>query len=898
MSVRKRLLPILSSLAFLVLLSAQGLAQTKPVAPSEIAQAAHFEEPLVPTAATTPEEDRALVTALTAHERRSKSDDFTALSGFLARYPRSGWAPALRTNLGLLYLHDGYFSRAITAWQDAWEQGKGATGVEARALVDRAFGQLVRLEASLGHYDRVAALFRELGNRPIGGSATELIQAAAEDLAQLDKDPRHLFNCGPIALQALLLAKGVPAQQVTFLQWQNVGPTGTSLAELGRMAAKPSFATRLIQRKPGQQVPVPSVVHWKVGHYSAIVEERNGRFRITDPMARSGEQWVTRDALDAEASGYFLVPADLAADRHWRTVPSSEAARIRGKGNTSSSRSGDAGDVPANGKCSGGPMCGYDILESSVSVTLSDQPVGYVPPLGPSPRVKLSYSQREDSQPANFTFFNVSQKWTLNWLSYVTDDPANAGANVTRYLPGGGSFAYSGYNSTTGRFNAEDTDGSILVRVSASPIKYEHRMGDGSIETYAQSDGGISYPRRIFLTKLADPQGNALTFTYDGQLRLTLVTDAAGRQTTLAYGLAAKPLLVTQITDPFGRSAIITYDVSGRLSSITDVIGLTSSVTYDASSLVNSMTTPYGTTTFSYTAPGTSAPPRFVQATDPMGFSEREEWLEPSYNPTSDPAATVPTGMPYVLGNNYLQYRNSFHWDKDAYGAAGCTPTGGCDYTKARMRHFTHVPPNTAIKNTSLESVKYPLENRIWYAYAGQANNFFGGTFSQPTAIGRVLDDGTSQVRQFSYDTAGFFNVTQMVDPLGRTTNFVYSNQIDLAAINQVTAGGFQTAIAQYTYNYQHRPLTYTDAAGQTTDFAYNAAGQITSITNPLAQTTSYAYDANHNLSTITNANSQTAATYNTLNQLTNLSGQALTFDANGNLTAEMRLSLIAQVAI
>ena len=82
MSVRKRLLPMLASLALLVLLSAQGSALTKPVTPSDIAQAAHFEEPLVPTAATTPEEDRALLAALTAHERRSKSDDFTALSGF------------------------------------------------------------------------------------------------------------------------------------------------------------------------------------------------------------------------------------------------------------------------------------------------------------------------------------------------------------------------------------------------------------------------------------------------------------------------------------------------------------------------------------------------------------------------------------------------------------------------------------------------------------------------------------------------------------------------------------------------------------------------------------------------------------------------------------------------
>jgi RHS repeat-associated protein len=168
---------------------------------------------------------------------------------------------------------------------------------------------------------------------------------------------------------------------------------------------------------------------------------------------------------------------------------------------------------------------------------------------------------------------------------------------------------------------------------------------------------------------------------------------------------------------------------------------------------------------------------------------------------------------------------------------------------------------------------------------AGQSGSqLFGGTSFQPTAIGRVLDDGTSQVRQFSYDTAGFFRMTQMVDPLGRTTNFTYANQIDLAAISQSTAYGIQTTIAQYTYNYQHRPLTYTDAAGQMTSFTYNAAGQLTSITNPLRQTTSYAYDTDHNLSTITNANSQTAATYtydsyDRVRTFTDSEGWSVTYD-------------------
>ncbi|HEX9326429.1 MAG TPA: RHS repeat domain-containing protein, partial [Reyranella sp.] len=49
--------------------------------------------------------------------------------------------------------------------------------------------------------------------------------------------------------------------------------------------------------------------------------------------------------------------------------------------------------------------------------------------------------------------------------------------------------------------------------------------------------------------------------------------------------------------------------------------------------------------------------------------------------------------------------------------------------------------------------------------------------------------------------------------------------------------------LAQFTYTYQHRPASYTDASGQTTSFTYNAAGQLTSVTNPLNQTTEFQYD-------------------------------------------------------
>src|SRR6202000_2027711 len=101
----------------------------------------------------------------------------------------------------------------------------------------------------------------------------------------------------------------------------------------------------------------------------------------------------------------------------------------------------------------------------------------------------------------------------------------------------------------------------------------------------------------------------------------------------------------------------------------------------DSNSLVNSMTTPYGTTSFSYTAPG-GIGARYLDVTDPLGLHEREEWIEPM-GPNTDPSASVPTGMPVFLENIELSYRNSFYWDKDAYVAASCTPTGGCDYSKA-----------------------------------------------------------------------------------------------------------------------------------------------------------------------------------------------------------------------
>src|SRR5690349_20091222 len=105
--------------------------------------------------------------------------------------------------------------------------------------------------------------------------------------------------------------------------------------------------------------------------------------------------------------------------------------------------------------------------------------------------------------------------------------------------------------------------------------------------------------------------------------------------------------------------------------------------------------------------------------------------------PSTDPPATVPNGMATV--NAFLDVRDSFFWDRRAFAA------GGGDFTKARIYHFLH-ELSSSMASRVLASIKPPLESRIWYNYPGQPNADYEGTSSRPSVVGRVLDDGTTQL--------------------------------------------------------------------------------------------------------------------------------------------------------
>ncbi len=855
------------------LLAALPATAFADVADSSVTGASHFEEKLVPAGPTSTAENAALLKSLSVYQAQSEKDDFSTFDAFLRAYPHSAWRVALLADMGLLDYHYGYFSRALDAWQSAWEAGRDSHDPQVKALVDRVAGELLRMHARLGHADTIDALLADIGDRKLTGQATEALTGARQGLWMMRNDPGVSYLCGPMALKNLLISLGRKQADLHFLDEYRSGPHGVSLAEVATLAGEAKLDFRLVHRDTGQPIPIPSIVHWKVSHFAAIVGQENGRYHVKDPTFGQ-DLWVARGALDTESSGYYLA-VGRPQSMPWRVVASSEAAAIRGMGYTNSNdprpttpkapKCPCGGGKGSNASGSSGPgeityavgargMTDYTFNEMLSSLTLEDTPVGYSPARGPEIPVTITYNQREASQPANFTFFNVSPKWTLNWLAYIQDDPTNPGNNVARIISGGGMISEGGYSGIA--FTPEEQTGAVLSILPGPTTTYQLAFPDGSINTYGESNGATTYPRLIFLTSITDRFGIKVTLKYDSQFRLTSIVDGSGRSTTFGYSNTLYPLQVTTITDPFKRSATLTYDSQGRLSSVKDAFGLVSSYAYDSNSLVDALTTPYGTTNFVYGQNGNSL---YLQATDPLGYIERTEYIEGAPNiPFSDPSNTVPVGIISPF-NEYLNDRDSYYWDKHAYAVAAG------DYTQARQRHWAHLASNTDVTGDTIESIKFPLENRIWFNYPGQQGTSLGtaitGTLDSPIAIGRVLDDGTTQLTQNQFNSIG--NITSTTDPVGRQTTMTYaSNNIDLVSVVQKTGAGTTATIAQYGGYINHQPQTYTDAAGQVWKMAYNSAGQLTQATDPLGYTVKYTYDTVGDLLSIINENGKAAVSY------------------------------------
>lgn len=888
----------------------------------EICRARVFEEPLVPVGGEpSAEENAALAAALLGYAKRSGPDDFASLTGFLERHPNSPWRAALLTGLGIEYYNTAYYSRALEAWEEAWTLGQKATDAKGKFLADRAVCELAGLYSRLGRMAELEGLLKSVGKRAFIGGATERINLAWEALSMMRNQPGVSFRCGPLALKSILRSDQrllTSAATNAMMEVFNSASTekGFSLPQVAELSKKVGLNSQMAFREKAGDFIVPSVVHWKVGHYAAIVRQEGDRYLVEDPTFVNSV-WATRQALEAGVSGYFLIPPGE-LPRGWRSVDAKEGAAVWGKGVT-------AGNDPDQYTCSDeqtksctGSGCGMAVATVHlmlVNLQIRDTPIGYTPPVGPPVHFTVRYNHRDYRLGSDS--FAFGPKWTHDWLWYIRDNPQSPSADVKCFVGGGGARTFTRFDVNTQTFAPNQYDQTRLKRTGTN--SYELTWPNGSKFVFDQSDGSIGTTRRVLLTSILDPSGNAvelrwreMLFANAREFVLDRVIDALGQGTTFKYdGFTGDlsggryPMLITEAIDPFGRNARFEYreeavgllDETGTnylfaplLLSITDAIGIQSRFTYRQigtspdgipimSDQIAVMTNPYGATIFTLSGgPPTTNNTRVAEIQYPDRSRERVEYNQSGNLGISEigPVAAVPTGMGAF--NNFLSARNTFYWSRTALASSGG------DYTKAKIYHWLHAE-NMALQAGILESTKEPLENRVWYNYAGQSGaSVTVGSSRRPTHIGRVLEDGQTQLYTYGYNSFG--NVTNSVDPVGRTFSYVYaSNGIDLLEVRQTRAGNNEL-LARMTYNGQHRPLTVVDAAGQTNTFTYNARGQPLTATNPKGETITYTYDIDGYLIVVDGplpgTSDRVTASYDfsgRVRTMTSVSGYTVTFD-------------------
>jgi len=384
-------------------------------------------------------------------------------------------------------------------------------------------------------------------------------------------------------------------------------------------------------------------------------------------------------------------------------------------------------------------------------------------------------------------------------------------------------------------------NGSFLSPVDIYDTLQEYQPGKYMLRTEHGMEFYFDSPIHKRLTRMQDPNGNALTFAYDSDMLLTTITDASGRQVNFTYTGGN----LTTITDPNtapSRSIQFQYDANDDLVSIVNPLGDATDYIYDTEHYLTSIAPPRGvSTTITYS---NSAVTNVTGELTSRSLSYDTENRITTMT-DSAPEGDQITRFYYDVDGRIASIEDSLGnsismaWD-DSNNLTSLT-----DQNDKTTKYTYDVMGN-------LLSVTDALSNATRYTY--------GGTYNKLASVTNTNGYTTT----YEYDSSG--NLVSGADPLDHTTVYTYNSVGDL--------------------------ISRTDANGATTDYDYDDHGNLTTVTDPLGGIVSYSYDAVGNMTGMTNTHVSVLYTYDTLNRVINVDyashGKSIsyTYDAAGNRTS------------
>ncbi|HEY9773582.1 MAG TPA: cysteine peptidase family C39 domain-containing protein, partial [Planktothrix sp.] len=761
----------------------------------EIQTARVFREPLAPmTGAAVAGENAALAKALVSFKSTDDPENISALTSFIKEQPQSRWVPALQLNIGLLRKDTGYFSEAMQYFKAAYDGAKSEQGRNQQAIANRAIAIWMLMNAKVGRTSDLEAALADVSNRHFTGTDELYVTTTRECLSQLLHNPGKSYKCGPLALNNYInITKGSQGLNGVLRDFKSTSD-GTSLAQIKQLADQLGVKVQMAKRSPGAEVIIPSILHYSLSHFACIAGKQDGKFRVIDPTFGENSRYtLSLPALEAGTDGYFIVPSGT-LPKGWQAVGEEEASKVWGKGapgarndpemtscapkkwcqqcNAWIPQPGTGGGCPAHGLA----QAAMYTMQSTLNIV--DTPLSYSGPYGVT-YFQPNYNQLEANQPGTFSFSNIGQDWSINWVSYLTLDGSS---NATVRVRGGGSELYNP-DPVSGLYSPNPISQALLVKIGTND--FQRQLPDGSIETFNQPDGSGN----VFMNKYQDGQGNIWTIAFDANYRVTTVTDPLSQQSTFSYLSNTVGNIgfycISKIQDPFSRAVNFGWNTADtEITSITDAVGNISQFAYDSgSSFINTLTTPYGSTKF------TAYTPLY-----PTSDYQIARGLRVGY----------PDGTCSQIENQY-DTCFTFYWDREAmmqYPSDAATEARTkCEVTQFMFDDYTTF-----------------LENPIVYQYTPvlQLSGYGAGGTSNPYTYAYAGGSGNRLAQNL------------LGKPIQITTNLSYSS-----LTTTVTIGGTITAGNTVTTSISHGPpATYYNHTVTSTDTTSTIAAALSALMN------------------------------------------------------------------
>ena len=810
-----------------------------------------------------------------------------ALEGYLERYAEGDYSPSVSLELADAYWRIGSWEKALDLWEKAWSRSAQAdeSDIVTRRLGDVILSELLTHTALLGRKERLRAILEATKGRQHGADAAMAIRRANELIWFLENRAEQNVQCGfssanlvcvPLGQKAIFPDVHSDEEKKTFIE------KGCSLWDIAEHSTESGGSLRCVQKiDPAAPFAVPSVVHWKFGHYSALTaRSSDDKIRMEDAQLRFNS-WVEPSVITEGGSGYALIPGgNLPVG--YREVPEFEARKVFGRhcrhGNDDEGKDCETGCSTASKH-----MATYSLNLRLAHHLLADSPLSYPTPDGDEVMFGLKYSAMPKTFTALEPTFGFGPGWFADFAGGYMEHKGTGGSGIpnsmVRWVSGTGTF--NTYTLTTNGVYTKNQQELPDITFIPPPVTasgstqgagYRLTFSDGSIQEFTER--GVQFLGRYTLTRTVNPQGRERKLGYlwpVGHLRT--ITDEWGKVSVISYvpepgDLASQlyfPELIRRITDPHGRYATFIYDSSGRLKKITDPLGVTSEFVYGNGDVITSLTTPYGTTNFELTQ--TTGTTTTVIVTDPRGFKEKvvqtddeplqilnadgslrsgasnalrvRDWN--ADGELGDPTAQAPSSVgsvTFLPKNNNLHWRNSFYWDKKAMYQSPTDWNAATSYNWAATSSFFLVP--------TLASIREYGKGRVWFNNPGQIAPDGQRTSYHPSkTVRQVENNGTPTwvMTQQTYNSLGLPLLS--TDENGRQIRTTYAgNNQDVTSV-AVLAGSMEVttlgggwaqipafeALQSFTYNPSNRlPSTITAGAGLLRTLTYNAKSQVTQV--------------------------------------------------------------------